>query len=196
MYTDLLHRYDFECLQDDSKLLLILLWLFASRCDNQIPADPKYLKKHLPFNGEIKLQVLVDAEFITCDSMLIASCAQNAIPEIETYKEEREKDILKISSKNHISKPPPRDTTEQTQAYNLLLHTGVDLIVADRLAVKWRVPLESIEAAVANSEVKAAQDRTRDHNPAGYVVQSITEARNNGELVKLSKAAQKLKNSS
>ena len=40
---DLLRDYEFACLQDASKLLLIELWLLASQLDNKIPNDPKWL---------------------------------------------------------------------------------------------------------------------------------------------------------
>jgi hypothetical protein len=79
LYNSLLDNELFECLQDDSKLLYILLLMFTSRKGNgTIPANPEYLKKHLPFNGKIDLQSLIDTGFISLryqdDSKLLSKC--------------------------------------------------------------------------------------------------------------------------
>lgn len=76
LYSKLLRKYEFLCLQDDSKLLLILLWLFASTLesnDPQVPSDTQYLKSVLPLNGKINLQPLIQYGFIE----MIADCKQN-----------------------------------------------------------------------------------------------------------------------
>ena len=90
LHSRLLQNYEFRCLQDDSKLLLILLWLVRSRVSD-VPADPKYLREMTSIKHPIRLQPLIDAGFIECyqnDSNMIATCA----PETETYKEETETD--------------------------------------------------------------------------------------------------------
>ena len=76
LYNKLLRKPEFICLQDDSKLLLMLLWLFASTIEDKEPlilGDEKYLKKVLPFNGKVNLQPLIKAGFIE----MIADCYQN-----------------------------------------------------------------------------------------------------------------------
>lgn len=65
LHTSLLDNESFECLQNDSKVLLICLWLFASRKGNgEIPADLDYLKRKLPIGKKLKLQPLIDVGFI------------------------------------------------------------------------------------------------------------------------------------
>jgi len=77
LHTSLLDNEKFECLQNDSKVLLICLWLFNSRKGNgEIPADSAYLRRKLPVGRKIDLQPLVDAGFIECyqdDSKAIAT---------------------------------------------------------------------------------------------------------------------------
>ena len=91
LHTFLLDDERFECLQDDSKLLLFCLWLFAARKGNgEIPWNPAYLQRKLPVTKKVRLQPLVDAGFISCyhnDSGLLPFCAQDAIPETETETE-------------------------------------------------------------------------------------------------------------
>ncbi len=111
LYTDLLRDYKFEQLQNDSMLLSILLCLLASQMDNKIPADEKYLGKHLPMHGKVKLQPLIDAgliELFQDDSVLPADCAHVAIPETETEtdkeretKKETYNEFCKLTDKEH-----------------------------------------------------------------------------------------------
>ena len=86
LYNSLLDNELFECLQDDSKLLLICLWMFCSRKGNgKVPTDPEYLYKHLPVRTKPNLQPLIEAGFIEIisngDSKMIAHRKRNAIPE-------------------------------------------------------------------------------------------------------------------
>jgi len=90
-------------LQDDSKLLLIFLWLLASTIEEDdpiIPGDMLYLKQQLPIKKNIDLQPLVNAGFIE----LLADCKHIAsnLPQIEasdteteTEKNRKEKEIEK-----------------------------------------------------------------------------------------------------
>ena len=76
LYSRLLRKYEFVCLQDDSKLLLICLWLFASTVEQDtplIPADTDFLSKQLPIRSKIDLQPLIESGFIE----LIADCKQS-----------------------------------------------------------------------------------------------------------------------
>ena len=64
LYHSLLDDYEYGCLQNDSKLLLISLFLLAARTDNQIPNDLKWIKEKSSYKGKINLQPLENAEFI------------------------------------------------------------------------------------------------------------------------------------
>lgn len=66
-HTSLLDNEKFECLHNDSKVLLLCLWLFAARKGNgEIPYNAAYLQRKLPVGKKVNLQPLVDAGFIEC----------------------------------------------------------------------------------------------------------------------------------
>ena len=93
LYHAILDDYQYGCLQDASKLLLISLFLLASRTGNSIPADKKWIQNKAMIKGEIDFKPLLDAGFITINgyckhdaSNVLASCQQNADSETETEK--------------------------------------------------------------------------------------------------------------
>ena len=117
LYSKLLRKYEFICLQDDSKLLLIFLWLLASTIEEDnplIPSDILYLKQQLPFKGKIDLQPLVNAGFIE----MVADCKQNDsnLPQTEApyararIETETEKNNIYIKSENGKTKSIPQYT--------------------------------------------------------------------------------------
>lgn len=91
LHNSILDDYSFACLQDDSKLLLILCFLLASKLDNEIPADPQWLQHQLGLGKTPDLQPLFEDGFITwCkqpDSTAQASRYQSACLETETEAE-------------------------------------------------------------------------------------------------------------
>jgi hypothetical protein len=84
---------------DASKLLYLCLLLFASRRDNKIKLDFKWLQRKLPIENTITkdtLQPLIDNGFILCKhhaSKPQAERKQNAIPEKSKVKKRREENI-------------------------------------------------------------------------------------------------------
>lgn len=93
LYNDLLSDYDFTCLQDDSKLHLVMIYLVASQTENRIPNDGNWIKKKAMLDNDVRLQPLIDAGFIELvqsDSETIADRKQDAIPEERREEERRE----------------------------------------------------------------------------------------------------------
>ena len=89
LHTKILCDYEFSCLQDDSKLLLILLWVLASKLSNKIPFDVHWIENQLNIK-KANLQPLIDSGFIEVflnDSKMIADCKQDACLETETETE-------------------------------------------------------------------------------------------------------------
>lgn len=64
LYNELLDDYEFGCLPDASKWHLIAIWLLASRSDNRITLDEKWVAKRINANDELDLQVLFDFGFL------------------------------------------------------------------------------------------------------------------------------------
>lgn len=93
LYNELLDDYDFACLQDASKMHLIGIWLLASRTENKIPADPKWIGKRISATEKVDLSPLIKAGFIEriqeipnvehVASSPLADRKQNACPEGE-----------------------------------------------------------------------------------------------------------------
>lgn len=91
LYNSLLDDYEFTSLAPESKLLLIHLWLLASRTDNLIPYDVQWiidktqLKQLLDFEPLIRAGLIVINDY---DSTLIASCKHHAITSREEKRRE------------------------------------------------------------------------------------------------------------
>lgn len=88
--------YKFSCLQDASKLHLILLRGLASQLNNRIPEDISWLKMKMGLTGNVDLKALEDNGFIEFDSDPLADGQQVARLEgykQEGYKQEKEKPI-------------------------------------------------------------------------------------------------------
>lgn len=113
LHRDLLRDYDFLCLQDASKLHLMLIWLLASQLDNKIPADQEYIKKQIGVKGDIDFNELILNGFLIDDSKTLAECKQVAIVETEAETEaERElgqKENSLQTSPTSSSSPAPKE---------------------------------------------------------------------------------------
>ena len=88
----LLRDYEFGCLQDASKLHLMLIWLLASQLENKIPNDAAWIAKQIGVSGKVELNPLISSGFLVASNAL-AGCKQVAMVETETeaYKQETEK---------------------------------------------------------------------------------------------------------
>jgi hypothetical protein len=90
LYNELLDSYNFACLQDASKLHLILIFLLASRTNNKIPYDATWIKHRINATENIDLQALEESGMIRVlgnASKALASCKQSAITETERERE-------------------------------------------------------------------------------------------------------------
>ena len=95
LYSDLLDDYNFSCLQDASKLHLVMIWLLASRNNNKLPTSEKWIQQRIGASEKVDLSVLIESGFIEIipnknneihnveqDAItMLAECEQNAIPE-------------------------------------------------------------------------------------------------------------------
>lgn len=63
LHRALLDDYSFCTLPDHHKAHLVLIWLYASQNNGQVPRDAAFLEKKLSCSG-IDLQALIDAGFL------------------------------------------------------------------------------------------------------------------------------------
>jgi hypothetical protein len=88
LHASLFDDYEFQCLQDASKLHLILLWLLASQVDNHIPYDVAFIQRKLGTTLPIDMEVLIQQGFIEVshdDGKTLALCKQSDVVETEAY---------------------------------------------------------------------------------------------------------------
>ncbi len=74
LYNELLDDYAFGCLPDASKMHLIAIWLLASRSNNLVPNDPKWIAGRINASEPVDLQPLFEAGFIVASEPL-ADCS-------------------------------------------------------------------------------------------------------------------------
>jgi hypothetical protein len=130
LHNSLLDCYEYGCLQDDSKLLLISLYLLASRTDNKIPADPDWIKhKAMISIPSVDIEPLITAGFITLngsmqsvckqdDSIPLAPCKQNGGTEKSRVEKKREEYIVSADA-NLTPKRQPKKSTQIPEEFSL-----------------------------------------------------------------------------
>lgn len=119
LYTDTFHRRDFNRLPDDSKLLALCIWTLAAReascAKGSIPLDLDWIKSQCglgPTVTKSSLQVLVSQGFVLCDSEMLASCKQDAIPEERRGEREVETDVAAPPPVTEKESPKPDPNCE------------------------------------------------------------------------------------
>ena len=143
LYNELLDDYEFGCLQDASKMHLVLIWLLASRTDNKIPADPKWIARRISATERVDLAPLLRAGFIeqiqelqTAEqvaSIALANGKQHAIPEREGETETETEERQKGREAPLLASPaPPRQAN------------------GSRLSADWTLPEDWADWATAN----------------------------------------------
>lgn len=73
LHNELLESYEFECLPDASKAHLLCIWLLASRTDNKINPDPRWIGRKIGANSKVDIDSLVDSGFLQLNQPLQTS---------------------------------------------------------------------------------------------------------------------------
>ena len=84
LHNKILDCYEYGRLQDASKLLLLSLYMLASRTDNKIPYDIAWIKSKAMLQGKVDVKPLIECGFVKVASNALAACVQNADSETET----------------------------------------------------------------------------------------------------------------
>lgn len=99
LHRDIFNDYKYSCLQDASKLHLIMIWLLASQMDNMVPNDPEWIRKKINASENVDVESLVNMGFLEIcyqdASKVIAISQQSAIVETET-ETEAEADSIQV----------------------------------------------------------------------------------------------------
>lgn len=155
LYNELLDDYDFGLLPDASKLHLVAIWLLASRFNNKIPLDPKWIARKISATSTVDLTILRNAGFIEWDqesSNPLAECKQDAEPEKRTSLVEVEDNTQPASAGSVIvSKVIPEDFEAFWKAYEGPRNSKKpEALKAWAATAKIRPPLPDLLRAVAN----------------------------------------------
>jgi len=112
LHSAILDSYEFECLPDASKAHLICIWMLASRTNNKINPDIKWLSRKICANSDIDLSILIDSGFLELNqplqcveqdaSMMLHTTGQHAI-ERESREEGEEEKREIIDNKNNAN---------------------------------------------------------------------------------------------
>jgi hypothetical protein len=128
LYNELLDDYQFACLQDASKLHLIMIWLLASRSDNRLPYDPAWVAKRINATAKVDLDALARSGFLIVNQALqspeqdaskpLAECLSRERDRVETETEtETEKRTRARGPKPKLPIDPDRQPDEQDRAF-------------------------------------------------------------------------------
>lgn len=120
LHQAVLEDYDFARLPDQAKWHCLGLLLLSARLQNEIPADPNWLKSKLNATSAIDLQLLVNVGFIEyygpClqdASETLASCKQVAMREGEGEGDrEGETTFVGLGAKDAPNRPSDRPLSE------------------------------------------------------------------------------------
>ena len=64
LYNQLLDDFEFSCLQDASKAHLLSIWLLASRTNNKIPNDPRWIGNKINATEAVNIKSLISSGFV------------------------------------------------------------------------------------------------------------------------------------
>ena len=190
LYRSILDDYEFECLQDASKLLQVFLWLLAAKLDNKIPYDLTYISKRIPMTKRLTdemIQDLIKSGFMECyqdASKPIAECYEDASPEKRREETEKNREEKKYS----LSKIPDNLNTESFISmwkewvdYRIKKKKPmIDTTVSKQLKLLAKVPVANAISAIDNSiangytGVFPKADKT-DQKQFGFVDGQTTE---------------------
>lgn len=87
LHNELLESYEFECLPDASKAHLLCIWLLASRTENKINVDPKWIGRKIGANSKVDIDILVESGFLQLNQPL-QTLEQDASKALQTVEQD------------------------------------------------------------------------------------------------------------
>lgn len=115
LYNALLDDYAFACLQDASKLHLIMIWLVASRTNNKVPYDAEWLKGRINASEDIDLDALLKAGFIQLNEELQSPEQDSSTPLAECLPRERDRGREREEKESPPKAPRKRGTADSPE---------------------------------------------------------------------------------
>lgn len=141
LHNHLLDNYEFECLPDASKAHLLCIWMLASRTQNKMPMDPKWIKRKIGASEDVDLQVLVKYGFIEteCNLHIAEQDASNALVSEEESRGEAEAETEESIEDLLSGKPDVRIVIEH-----------FNLVTGQKLKVQTKSHSENISGRLSD----------------------------------------------
>lgn len=147
-----LHRsffddYEVSCLQDASKLHLILIWLFASQNDGKIPEDANFLQKKLGLSRPPDLEPLINNGFLIREQVASKALADGLQDDsnlrLEKRREETEKSALAFEAfyaayPRKVAKPEARKAWNKLALQNGAVEKLLAALETVKLTEQWQ----------------------------------------------------------
>jgi hypothetical protein len=166
LHRSILDDVEFTCLQDASKLHLMMLWILAAQMDNDIPFDEVWLTRKLMLKKQIQLKPLIDSGFLIGASKTLAPCLQSATSESEIRVQSQSTENTKSVPAARFVPPTPQEVSEYAKSKNIDLDGEVFCSFYESNG--WKVgrnPMKSWRAAVTGTWSKGL--RKQSIAPAG-----------------------------
>ena len=116
LHNTLLSSYEYGILPDASKAHLLMIWLLASRHNNLLPCDPRWIGERVQATGKVDLDRLIRSGFLavipdasTDASDLLAECLQDA-PHGPRSEEKRREEDIRLERRGERERKVPRMT--------------------------------------------------------------------------------------
>jgi len=116
LHNQLLDDYEFEMLSDSTKGHLLCIWMLASRTNNKMPYDDKWVAKKIGASTKVNLDALVSSGFLVVEqdaSNMLQSQEQDATASVPLEEKRREEtdnnDSLFSDAFNYIWEFYPKD---------------------------------------------------------------------------------------
>lgn len=122
VYNSLLENPGFAGLPDTAKAHLVGIWLYASRSNNRIPCDAKFLGARINATDPVDIDLLISNGFLepySDASNMLATCKQHASNlldqnRIEQNRKEKGSALRASENPKPITKQEERENAERT----------------------------------------------------------------------------------
>ena len=180
LYNELLDDYHFSCLQDASKLHLILIWLLASRTDNKLPYDSTWISRRINASEHVNLQALAQAGFILVDETVDGEIGEQNQP-LHNAEQDAGK-MLASFTENKLSDDPALIShgIETSDPVGLNAHVQTGAILTDDKKGEQNQPLRNVEQD-ASTLLARCTTTTTDHARPETETEGETETETEGE---------------
>ena len=175
LHNKLLENYDFECLPDASKAHLVCIWLLASRTNNKINPDPKWIKRRIGANSNVDVKILIDKNFLVLNQDVkdMGQLASKPLALAPSREESRAEQSRAEDKKHLVDKSTDFQVLPPGSRFNEFWTVYPKKIGKKPCLAKWKsLNLDSISDMI----LKDILNRKENHRPwiEGFIMNPLT----------------------